>query len=361
MKVLIACGGTGGHIFPALALADQLKEQGIDILFVGTKRKLDAQIQRRKYDFIALDITAISVQSAKKFLTAFLKLVKTTFHSLSILLKVKPDVVVGFGGYASGPIVLIAFFLRIPTVIHEQNVRFGKTNYLLSKVVDKVAVSFPPQDGRTLSRKQVITGCPVRSELLEVSEKQAYSYFGFSENKCTLMITGGSLGSHSINEVVLDALGKIKNKTQLQVIHSTGEADYKKVSQAYRILGINAKTFVFLEEMGYAYTVADVLISRAGGSTLSEIVLFRLPAIIVPYPFAGEHQLFNAAFLSDRNAAVLMREQAMTGDSLAKKLDTLISDKSSLKQLQENLGHLRFPDAAKLLATEVVNAGAFHG
>ncbi|MFC1703742.1 undecaprenyldiphospho-muramoylpentapeptide beta-N-acetylglucosaminyltransferase [Candidatus Omnitrophota bacterium] len=357
MKILIACGGTGGHIFPAISLAEELKKQGHDVLFTVTRRKLDEQIEKRNFRCIPLDVTAISLKPLKKFFSSLLKLIKTTLFTFVVLLREKPDVVVGFGGYVSGPVALNAYLLRIPTIIHEQNVQFGKANALLSKFVDTIAISFQESKKYINSRRVIHTGCPLREELVRIDREQAHAFFGFEKKRFTIMVMGGSLGSRRINETVIDALVDNKHKAQLQVIHIAGENDYEFVQQSYKKSGINAVTFGFFDKIGYAYSAADLLIARAGGSTISEIVAFKLPTIIIPYPFAGAHQMLNARFLSDKGAAVLIEQRNLSSELLGERIASFISDAGRRKDMEKELSTLSPPNATRSLANLVLKAG----
>ena len=357
MKVLIACGGTGGHVFPAIALAQELQKKEIEILFLGTKRKMDSYVSQKGFKSVSLDITAISFSSIKKLLRSLLKLIKATLDSFSLLFKFKPDVAVGIGGSVSGPVMFAAYIMRIPTVIHEQNVKLGKANYILSKLVDNVAITFEQSRCYGAPKKSVLTGCPIRKELLQVDESKALDYFGFKKDAFTVFIMGGSQGSHKINKESLKAFSKFKAKSNLQVIHISGSSDFEIVKEEYKKIGINAETFEFFDKIEYAYRVSDLLIARAGASTISEAVAFNLPAVIIPYPFAGGHQLLNAKFLSDKGAAVLIKDSDLSEKSLLKYLEEFYSDRDSLRELEKSLKKISVLEADRLLSKLILEAG----
>jgi UDP-N-acetylglucosamine--N-acetylmuramyl-(pentapeptide) pyrophosphoryl-undecaprenol N-acetylglucosamine transferase len=257
-------------------------------------------------------------------------------ESIVILLSFKPDIVVGFGSLVSVPMVMLAWLLRIKTLIHEQNVIPGRANRFLARFNDKIAVSFAETEGylKKYKRKVVLTGNPIRRELLQIDKNKALNFFGFSNNKFTILIVGGSLGSHRINLGFLETISRISDKFRLQVIHLTGPHDYDLLKRSYKDLNIQVQLFKFFDSMQYAYSAADLIISRAGASTVAEIISFRLPAIIIPYPFAYRHQLTNAKVLENKGCAIIIKDNDLNGDILMKNIENLINNPEKLKKMR---------------------------
>ena len=357
MKVLLAGSSSGGHIFPALALAEELtKEKNIEIFFLQTRNEdIDKQIAGKGFGLIEFNLKDVSFSNFKKAFLSIFKLFFAFFRSLGILLKLKPDIVLGFGGYHSGPIVLVAHFLRIPTLIHEQNVLAGKANRILAKFVDKIAVTFQESTIYFKSKKTVFTGCPVRKEITDISLEEARKKYNVKDDKFTIFIMGGSQGSHNINLKSLNAISAIIDKERLRVIHITGYQDYSLVLKEYSKMNIDALVFAFLKEIGYAYKLADIAITRAGASTISELIALRLPAIIIPYPFAGGHQMMNASILHQVGAAILVEDKNLSSALLKDEISLLLSDKNRIKQMQEAFNNLKVSCAVENLAKEVLS------
>jgi UDP-N-acetylglucosamine--N-acetylmuramyl-(pentapeptide) pyrophosphoryl-undecaprenol N-acetylglucosamine transferase len=324
MRIIVACGGTGGHIFPALSFLETLsfKAKNLDILLVVTRRQIESKIIPQKYKVVCLDITSVKLKLNKKNLCAFFKLFKGILQSILIIFKFKPDVVVGFGGYAAFPLVFSAWFLRIKTIIHEQNVMFGFANRFLARLVDSIAISFKESKELLPSyqKKMVTTGNPLRSQLVKVEKTKALDFFNFSKNIFTILVMGGSLGAHKINQEFLQAVSLLGEDNKLQIIHLSGEDDFDFLKITYEKLPIQVRLFKFFQEMEYAYSAADLALCRAGATTLAELIFYQLPAIIVPYPFAYGHQFANAKILTQRSCAVLIQDQELSAESLKNKI-----------------------------------------
>jgi UDP-N-acetylglucosamine--N-acetylmuramyl-(pentapeptide) pyrophosphoryl-undecaprenol N-acetylglucosamine transferase len=289
MKTVIAAGRTGGHIFPGIAIAEAIKDES-DILFVG-ERGAVSLVRREGFRYYELSgvswkrelLSANTVEVVCSSLVAIGK-------SLYILMREKPDVVVGTGGYSSLPAVLAAYLLRIPTIVCEQNVRMGLANRILSQIATKVALSYEETERVPRNREAVFTGNPVRKRIGNISRSDGLSYFGFSDEK-TILIMGGSQGSSAINRVVLES---VKELGSFQLIWLTGDKDYSEIRA--KVMDIKSvRVFPFLYEMEMAYSVADLCICRAGATTLAEMAVCGIPAVIIPYPYAtDDHQLLNA-------------------------------------------------------------------
>jgi UDP-N-acetylglucosamine--N-acetylmuramyl-(pentapeptide) pyrophosphoryl-undecaprenol N-acetylglucosamine transferase len=345
MKVLIACGGTAGHIFPALRLSEELysKRKDIETVLVVGKRDIEERIIPNDYKVIRLDASTIKLVSFKELLMSFFKIFKTSLKSMLILLRFKPDLVIGFGGYASFFLVFFAWLLRIKTIIHEENILMGRANRLLSPFVDYISIGFKQtKEFFPLYRnKMVFTGNPLRKEFKIIEKKEASRYFDFSSDCFTILVMGGSQGAHRINIEFLKAVLLLKDKVLFQVIHLSGEKDFDFLNKEYKNIDIiKVKLFKFLEPMHYAFSAADLVISRAGAMTISELIFFKLPVIIIPYPYAYRHQVYNASILRDNRCAILIEEDNLTSEVLAESIMGLIKSPQKLIEMRANYDKL---------------------
>jgi UDP-N-acetylglucosamine--N-acetylmuramyl-(pentapeptide) pyrophosphoryl-undecaprenol N-acetylglucosamine transferase len=355
MKVVIVCGGTGGHIFPAVALAEELQRRFVQLYFIGTMRGIEEEINRRGYSLEVLPITTVSFRSIRKSFVSIFSLTKSFFRSFVILNKIRPDVVVGFGGYICGPVLSAAYFMRIPILIHEQNVVLGLANRILSRFSNRIAVSFSETKRYLKSDKVVFTGCPIRSSILQVDSSRALQFFDFDEDKFTILVMGGSLGSHRINQVFLDAVRLFEQKNKLQIIHICGKQDYELVNSKYAKVGINARVFAFFEEMGLAYQAADLVISRAGASAIAELTSVGLASILIPYPSEYVHQRENALCLANKDAAILIEEKDLSAECLKEEISKFMQDQQRLVAIGHNAKIAGIQGAAHNLASEVLS------
>jgi UDP-N-acetylglucosamine--N-acetylmuramyl-(pentapeptide) pyrophosphoryl-undecaprenol N-acetylglucosamine transferase len=357
MRILAVTGASGGHIYPALAFLDRLKaERDItDALLVLPSRSIKLGLNSLNFKISYISCARLSFSFSRKSVIALLAFVKGAWESLRIFMKFNPDIVVGFGSADSIPLIMIAWFFRVKTLIHEQNVLPGRANRFLAKFSDKVAISFQqsiryfnlPKD------KIVLTGNPIRSTLNKINKEEARSILGLDKDKFTILVMGGSQGSKRINSVFIKALGLIKEKQGLQVIHLTGEEEYDAVIRRYNTLGIKAKVFIFLKEIGLAYSAADLAVSRAGATTLSELMYFGLTAIIIPYPFAYSHQSLNADILKKDGLAFVIDENSLHENSLKLLLEDLILNPRRLVRIGLRYERLPRQDHASLLVNAV--------
>ena len=355
MRIIIVAGGTGGHVFPAIGLAQALKAGNIQILFIGTKRAIEDQVKKRGYDVETLPITVMSFKSIIQSFYSVAGLIGSFLKGFEIFWRVKPDVVVGFGGYVTGPILLAAKLMNIPTLIHEQNAIPGKANSLLAKFVNKITISFNRTKKYFKSDKVVLTGCPIREEFLDIEKEKALKFFDFDSNKFTILVMGGSLGSHAINQIFLETVSLFEERNKLQIIHICGNQDYEFFKQEYKKINIKSKVYGFFEEIGYAYKVADLVVSRAGASTITELMSFGLASILIPYPFASMHQMENAKVLVNSNAAVLIEEKNISASQLKNQIAGFIKNKEKIAILKDNIKKLNITGAAGNLAKEVLS------
>lgn len=361
IKAVVTGGGTGGHIYPALAIAQGLKEaaQDIKILYVGTEKGLEAEIvPKTGLPFKTITVSGFERRfSLSNFKTVAL-LGRSFFQANAILRSFKPDVVVGTGGYVCGPVVLTACMRKIPTLIHEQNAFPGITNRILSRYVKKVCITFPEAEKHFSKKADIIeTGLPVRPEIMNVSHKEAYSYFGLSPEKKTILVIGGSRGARSINQAVIPLLEWACRNSSIQVIVVTGKGNYDQLSPYSRKLAGGSdrvKIIPYLERMDYGLAVADVVISRAGASFLAEITAAGVPAILIPYPYASEnHQEHNARSLEKRGAAKVFLDKEINGDIL---LDTVKSVLHShvLEEMAARSRSMGKPEALSLITQNIL-------
>ncbi|MFA5063508.1 MAG: undecaprenyldiphospho-muramoylpentapeptide beta-N-acetylglucosaminyltransferase [Candidatus Omnitrophota bacterium] len=354
MKVLVVTGPSGGHIFPAVSFIQTLKEKHseIDTLLVLPKRGLKPGILPADCKINYISTLAINANITTANLLAIFSFLKGSWESLRIILKFKPDLVVGFGSLDSIPCVFIAWFFRIKTMIHEQNVLPGKANRLLARFVDRVAVSFAKsQDYFGISRQKfALTGNPLRQQIKKIDRNKALDFFGLTKGKFTILVMGGSQGSRHINTAFLNAVSKLNNPSLIQVIHLVGSGGLESIQDGYKKINLSAKVFNFLNNIEQAYSASDLAISRAGAATISELIFFELPAIISPYPFAYAHQSENAKILGDKGCAIMIKDNELDSDVLRASLDELVSDRIKLENMRLAFRGLSGPCASELLA-----------
>lgn len=358
MKIIVVAGASGGHIYPALAFLEKLpKEKCVsDALLVLPSRSIKADFDSCNYPIRYISSGRVSLTLSRKSISAFLNFLKGGWESFRILLKFKPDIVVGFGSIDSVFLVMLAWFFRIKTIIHEQNVLPGKANRFLAKFVDKVAVSFPESKPYfdLPASKIVLVGNPIRNSLKKISKEKAVDFFSLDKEKFTILVMGGSQGSKHINAAFLNTVGLIKERAYLQVIHLLGKEKRREISEAYERIGIKAKVFDFFSTMEFAYSAADLTVTRSGASTISELIHFKLPAIIFPYPYAYEHQLENAKILGGRGCAVVMNESNLDDGLFLETLELLIKDKNILNNMILNFDSFPVISAASRLKEAVL-------
>jgi UDP-N-acetylglucosamine--N-acetylmuramyl-(pentapeptide) pyrophosphoryl-undecaprenol N-acetylglucosamine transferase len=360
MKVAIACGGSGGHIFPALGLAQELRTRHSesDLLFITTKyRKEDLKLIAQKgFNCVSLPLSAMPRRLGFSWGRFLLGLSASIIKSLFILGRYNPHVIVGFGGYASTASVFAACLLKVPRIIHEQNISPGLANRCLAKLASKIAISFQETERFFSPSKTFLTGNPLRQTLFTVQHKASLEKFRFRKDRFTILVMGGSLGCRRINQVFLKALRHMNQylKSKLQIVHISGDLDYSGVCASYAGLEVTARIYPFLEDIGPAYKVANLVISRAGAGTISEIASFGLPSILIPHPNPQTGQLENAQFLEKRDAAVLIYEESFNWRLLLSVLEELINDRKRLKIVSENIRALGTRQGAGRFAEQIL-------
>ncbi len=357
LRVIISGGGTGGHVFPAIAIANAVKKMntGAEILFVGALGKMEMEkVPAAGYKIEGLDISGIDRSLSLKNLAFPLRLVKSVWRSMQIIKEFKPDVAVGVGGFASGPLLYAAQMKNIPTLIQEQNSYAGITNKMLGKKAKRICVAYNGMEQFFPADKIMLTGNPVRQDImnLEGKREQAYEFFGLDKNKKTLLIIGGSLGARTINESIADNIEKIASG-DFQVLWQTGKLFYPKAQDILKEKN-NVKAYDFVTKMDLAYAVADIVVSRAGASSISELCIVKKPAILVPFPFAAEdHQTKNAMSLVNKQAAILVKDSEAK-EKLLNEILLLMNDEKKQEELKKNIATLALLNADEVIANEVI-------
>lgn len=359
LKVIISGGGTGGHVFPAIAIANalKLKVNNIDILFVGAEGRMEMEkVPAAGYKIEGLWISGFQRKLTWSNLFFPLKLISSLWKAKKIIKKFNPDVVVGVGGYASGPLLQVSVNRNIPTLIQEQNSYPGITNKILAKKVNKICVAYQGMEKFFPKEKIILTGNPVRQDILALEGKRdrALEFFELSGNKNVLLVIGGSLGARTINETLMDSLEDF-SKNNIQVIWQTGKAFYLKAKEAAEKHTDNVRVYDFINKMDYAYAVADLVISRAGASSVSELCLVKKPVILIPSPnVAEDHQTKNAMALVTHNAAIIVKDSECKEKLKNITLDLMNNDVQR-NRLQDNIASLALQDAAGFIASEILS------
>ncbi|MCK5581180.1 MAG: undecaprenyldiphospho-muramoylpentapeptide beta-N-acetylglucosaminyltransferase [Candidatus Omnitrophica bacterium] len=356
MKILITTGGSGGHVFPALCVAAELKDQGHEIAFAGAFGNTRNKIEEAGFPLSPLPTKGLVSKSIKSVLVFFYFMIKSILAAFKVVCQFKPDVVLGFGGYGSFPIVFSAFILRCPTIIHEQNVVLGRANAVLARLVKKVALSFEETKQYLKARKVIVTGYPCRIVRQDFSLSGLYEEFGLREGYKTIVVLGGSQGSHVVNAVFLETVVLLKDFARVQVVHVAGVKEHEAVARKYESFDIPHKVFGFFDEMRKIYAVADVVVCRAGAGTVVELAALGLPAVLVPYPYAQGHQKANAGLLAKTSAVRVIEEKDLSADSLSAAVFGLIEaavDKEAVRETRKSIYQSRAVSALAQAVIEV--------
>jgi len=345
MRVCVVASHSGGHILPAVAFCQGLKDKycNVDIKFITTDGNIEKQILGKYFDVIFFKKKSINLLTSYNLLILF-------FKAQSLINKLKPDLVVGFGGYLSVPFIISASLFKIPNFIHEQNVRLGLANWFLLRFTDKIILSFPNTNiNECIRNKSLYLGLPLRKELIKIKKEEARRYFGLDEKCFTILVMGGSQGSYKINKNMVEVL-RDKNISGVQIIHLIGSFEYEHFVKEYSNLDIKYKLFKFLDRMEYAFGAADLVVSRAGANTIAEFIAMQLPSILIPYPYAKLHQYDNARFLVDREAAVLIEDKILDKATLRDMILNFKNHPERLSRISENLSKINIPDARNKMA-----------
>ena len=361
MNILIAAGGSGGHIFPAIALARTLKRKSknAEIRFVGSNKDLDKRIfEKEGFGFSLLSSNKLPYEFSWGILLFLLKLISDLVKAFGIVLFHRPDVIVGFGGYVACPITIAACFFRVPKILHEQNVVPGRANRFLFTMADRIAISFNETKELlgTDAAKAVFTGNPIRTEDFKDDKAKGLKRFGLDAKNFTILVVGGSQGAHVLNTAFIEALSRLDReiKSSLQVIHITGIKDYEWALGAYKKLGLEHRVNSFVDRIEEAYSASDLIVTRSGASAIFEIAFFGKPMMLIPYPFAMSHQAENAGVFSKKGAAITIDENALSAEVFKENITSLFKDRNRLKRLAECAKRLSVPDASDRLAEEVL-------
>lgn len=360
LRVIISGGGTGGHIFPAIAIANALKKRmpEVEILFVGAKGKMEMEkVPAAGYKIVGLWISGLQRKLTIKNLIFPIKVIASLIKARKVIKQFKPNVIVGVGGYASGPLLRVATMLGIPALIQEQNSYPGITNRVLAKKVQKICVAYQGMEKYFPKEKIILTGNPVRQDIenLEGKKPRALEYFNLKDHKPILLIIGGSLGAKTINETIYEILPELI-ENNIQIIWQTGKSFFEKAKQTvlhYQDKGVYVADFI--TKMDYAYAAADLVISRAGASSVSELCITKKPCIFIPSPnVAEDHQTKNAMALVNYNAAVLVKDSEAK-QILKNEILRLMNSQNEREKLANNISKLALTNAADIIAAEVIN------
>lgn len=360
LKAIISGGGTGGHIFPAVSIANALREihPEVEILFVGAEGKMEMEkVPAAGYDIVGLPVVGFHRKLTLRNLSFPFKLLRSLQKAKGVVKSFNPDVVVGVGGYASGPVLRIAQQLGIPTLIQEQNSFAGVTNKLLAKKAKAICVAYEGMEKYFPASKIILTGNPIRQGLEKIIPKtdEAHNFFDVPKGNKVVLVVGGSLGARSINHSILGAIDKFIETKGVTLIWQTGKFYINDIKQKLNDKNTeNIKVFDFINRMDLAYSIADLVISRAGACTISELCMVGKPSILVPSPnVAEDHQTMNAQALATRNAAILVKD-SVAPEALATTALEIINDEQRLKTLSINIKEMALPNAANDIASKVI-------
>ena len=354
MRLIITGGGTGGHLFPGISLAQtmMLAYPGCEVLFIGTERKVDkTALADLGFTIMTIKSQGIKGKSLAAKIKAMLQQPAALFEAAKIIRKFKPDLVFGVGGYVTGPVILAARLLGITTCIHEQNSIPGLANKLLGHIAQKIFVSMPGSEKYFPDSKTILSGNPVRSTIVQAANQMRQKEY---QAPLTLLILGGSQGAHSLNNLMLEATEKclVKLTPVPDIIHQTGAHDETHVREKYAELGVRARVEPFFSDMAEIYSQADLVISRAGATTLAELTVFHKPVIFVPFPFAADnHQEINGRYLVEAGGGLMFKQSELNGEKLGMEIKRLLADTKLLGEMSVNSGKVAKPEASETIIT----------
>lgn len=349
MRLIVTGGGTGGHLFPAIAVARGVRQRAPEskILFIGTGRRIDNRaFAGLEFDREILNFSGVKGLGVAGAFRSAVLLPRAILKAVRILKGFRPDLVFAVGGYVTGPVLLAAKLLRVPVCIHEQNSVPGLANRLAGKLADRVCISLPCAPPFT-ENKTVQTGNPIRREILDAAEKKTAA----DGNSATLLVLGGSQGAHKINRLMLEAATVLQGVGEsIEIIHQTGRADEKMVRKGYEQIGMRAEVADFFSDMARLYERADLVLSRAGATTLAELAVMGLPAVLIPYPFAADdHQTTNARYYVRGGGALVFSESELDGAGLGGEIAALLQDRVRLQTMADGMKSLGKPDATETI------------
>jgi UDP-N-acetylglucosamine--N-acetylmuramyl-(pentapeptide) pyrophosphoryl-undecaprenol N-acetylglucosamine transferase len=357
-RIIVAGGGTGGHLFPGLAVVEELKRRipQLEVVWVGTARGIEARvIPQRGMRFEALEVTPLKGRSPLELAKSVGRLPGAAWSAQSLIRAVKPDLVIGVGGYASGPLLAAAVMLRVPTAVLEQNAHVGLTNRLLARFVGRAYLSFPETSALFGNIRARMFGNPVRRDFVDVSRRALTDPEGFEARTRSILVLGGSQGARALDENVPAGLAQAGVTARgLQIVHQASAANVEAVRARYAALGVEATVVPFLDDMARAYASASVVVARAGATTLAELCAIGRPSILVPFPLAADdHQTRNADSLARDGAAILLPQAELTPERLASELGALLDDDAHRLAMAAAARRRGFPDAAAAIVDDL--------
>jgi UDP-N-acetylglucosamine--N-acetylmuramyl-(pentapeptide) pyrophosphoryl-undecaprenol N-acetylglucosamine transferase len=352
--VLIMAGGTGGHVFPALAVADELRARGVPVVWLGTKAGIESRlVPQAGYPIEWMSITGLRGKNTLTLLLAPVRIVMACWQALRVLLRRRPCAVLGMGGFASGPGGLMAWLIRKPLLVHEQNAIAGMTNKILSRFASVVLQAFPG-----VFKNAKTTGNPVRQSICELTAPSERFARRDVKNKLRLLVIGGSLGAVKLNEIIPQSLATIAVADRPEVIHQTGVKNIDAARDLYRSTDVDAKVEAFIDDMPAAYEWADLVICRSGAMTVFELAAAGVASVLVPYPYAvDDHQTGNARYLESAGAAIVRQQDELTTDWLVAVINDFSANRNKLLEMAVAARKLAIPGSAKTIADECQTAG----
>ena len=355
MKILIAGGGTGGHVFPGIAVAEEIRSQnpGATVLFVGSRRGLEAQaVPAAGFPIRFVLARGFPRRAWWRWPAAAFSNLVGFIQALWVVARERPDVVLGTGGYVSGPVALATWLMGRPLLLQEQNSIPGIANRWLARIADEVHLSFV--EARSYFKRKdhlKVSGNPVRAHILSGDRGMGLAEFGLAPGRPTVFVFGGSRGAHRINEAALEAMRRLKDRVDVQFILQTGREDVEWASKIVEAERLPARVVAFLQRIHMAYAAADLVVCRSGAMTLAEIAVCGTPAVLIPYPHAADdHQVVNASNLVDRGAASMILDRELSGERLAREIAHLLADRQTLSRMSANARTFARPDAAQRIA-----------
>ena len=349
MKVVISAGGTGGHIYPALAIINKIKEKepNSEFLYIGTHNRMEKDIvPKYGIPFKTIEIYGFNRKNLFKNFKTIKCLLTAKSKCKKIIKEFNPDVVIGVGGYVTAPVIMAGHSLKIKTFIHEQNSIAGKANLMLSKIVDLIGVSFKSSIKEFPKDKTIFTGNPCMEDAVK-KEAMDKKELGLAKDKKLVLFVMGSLGSSKVNEFLVNTMGLFKDK-DYEILYVTGKNDYEEISK--KKFGGNVKIVPYIDNMTRIMKNTDLIVTRSGASTLSEIIALNLPSILIPSPYVpNNHQYVNAMDLVNEKSAVLMEEKDLNSEKLVKEIDNLLNDDKRLKEMKQNLNKLKVDGSATII------------
>ncbi len=358
-RIMVAGGGTGGHLFPGLAVIEELRRRipTLEVRFVGTARGIEARILPQRGESLdLLDVTPLKGQGLGARFAGLTRIPGAMMHASSLIRSFQPDLVLGVGGYASGPVLLAASLARRPTALLEQNAYVGMTNRILARFVDRAYITFDSTADVFGHDKSRLTGNPVRREFVEHARRALADPEGFESRARTILVLGGSQGARKLNEDVPRALARAGLADRgLRVMHQTGESMREQVERTYEDLGIDAEVITFIDEIAKAYSIAALVVARAGATTLAELCAIGRPSILVPFPFAADdHQAKNARALEEQGASVCIRESELEVEALGTLVAQLLDDPARRQAMSLAARRHGRPDAAATIVDDLI-------